>query len=209
MGGREHTPKGVRSGNYGNGGREHVSSQCALRHTGAQSHTGPSDRGAIAGGYPRVMSETHLSREAYERLQAELEDLTTRGRVDIAQAIETARELGDLKENADYHAAREDQGRMEARIRQLQSLVDNAIIVEGTEASDTVNPGSIVALRYEGDDDADRYLVGSIEERRDDVAVVSPASPLGQALLGRRKGDTVEYEAPRGNLKVEILDIEA
>jgi transcription elongation factor GreA len=155
------------------------------------------------------MSETHLSREAYERLQAELEDLTTRGRVDIAQAIETARELGDLKENADYHAAREDQGRMEARIRQLQSLVDNAIIVEGTEASDTVNPGSIVALRYEGDDDADRYLVGSIEERRDDVAVVSPASPLGQALLGRRKGDTVEYEAPRGNLKVEILDIEA
>jgi transcription elongation factor GreA len=155
------------------------------------------------------MSETHLSREAYERLQAELEDLTTRGRVDIAQAIETARELGDLKENADYHAAREDQGRMEARIRQLQSLVDNAIIVEGTEASDTVNPGSIVALRYEGDDDADRYLVGSIEKRRDDVAVVSPASPLGQALLGRRKGDTVEYEAPRGNLKVEILDIEA
>jgi transcription elongation factor GreA len=155
------------------------------------------------------MSETHLSREAYERLQAELEDLTTRGRVDIAQAIETARELGDLKENADYHAAREDQGRMEARIRQLQSLVDNAVIVEGTEGSDTVNPGSIVALRYEGDDDADRYLVGSIEERRDDVAVVSPASPLGQALLGRRKGDTVEYEAPRGNLKVEIVDIEA
>ncbi len=65
------------------------------------------------------MSETHLSREAYERLRAELEDLTTRGRVDIAQTIETARELGDLKENADYHAARDDQGRMEARIRQL------------------------------------------------------------------------------------------
>ena len=155
------------------------------------------------------MSETHLSREAYERLQAELEDLTTRGRVDIAQAIETARELGDLKENADYHAAREDQGRMEARIRQLQSLVENAVIVEGTGASDTVTAGSIVALRYEGDDDVDRYLVGSIEERRSDVAVVSPASPLGQALLGGRKGDVVEYQAPGGNLKVEIVDIEA
>ena len=154
------------------------------------------------------MSETPLSREAYERLQAELEDLTTRGRVDIAQAIETARELGDLKENADYHAAREDQGRMEARIRQLQSLVENAVIVDGTEASDTVTAGSIVALRYEGDDDVDRYLVGSIEERRSDVAVVSPASPLGQALLGRRKGDVVEYEAPGGNLKVEIVEIE-
>ncbi len=155
------------------------------------------------------MSETHLSQDAYERLRAELEDLTTRGRVDIAQAIETARELGDLKENADYHAAREDQGRMEARIRQLQSIIDNAVIVDSSQTSDTVAQGSIVALRYEGDDDADRFLVGSIEERRDDVAVVSPQSPLGQALIGHRKGDVVEYQAPGGNLKVEIVDIEA
>ena len=155
------------------------------------------------------MSETHLSREAYERLQAELEDLTTRGRVDIAQTIETARELGDLKENADYHAARDDQGRMEARIRQLQSLIDNAVIVDSSQISDTVAAGSIVALRYEGDDDVDRFLVGSIEERRSDVAVVSPASPLGQALIGQRKGDVVEYQAPGGNLKVEVVDIEA
>jgi transcription elongation factor GreA len=154
------------------------------------------------------MSETHLSQDAYDRLRAELEDLTTRGRVDIAQTIETARELGDLKENADYHAAREDQGRMEARIRQLQSLIDNAVIVDSSQASDTVAAGSVVALRYEGDDDADRFLVGSIEERRDDVAVVSPQSPLGQALIGRRKGDVVEYQAPGGNLKVEIVDIE-
>jgi len=154
------------------------------------------------------MSETHLSRDAYERLKAELEDLTTRGRVDIAQTIETARELGDLKENADYHAARDDQGRMEARIRQLQALIDNAVIVEGAQSSDVVAAGVVVALRYEGDEDADRFLVGSIEERRDDVAVVSPASPLGQALLGHRKGDVVEYQAPGGNLKVEIVDIE-
>ncbi len=154
------------------------------------------------------MSETHLSQDAYERLRAELEDLTTRGRVEIAQTIETARELGDLKENADYHAAREDQGRMEARIRQLQSLIDHAVIVDASQASDTVAQGSIVALRYEGDDDADRFLVGSIEERRSDVAVVSPASPLGQALVGHRKGDVVEYQAPGGNLKVEIVEIE-
>ena len=154
------------------------------------------------------MSETHLSRDAYERLRAELEDLTTRGRVDIAQTIETARELGDLKENADYHAARDDQGRMEARIRQLQSLVDHAVIVDASQASDTVAAGSIVALRYEGDDEPDRFLVGSIEERRSDVAVVSPASPLGQALVGHRKGDVVSYQAPGGNLRVEIVEIE-
>lgn len=155
------------------------------------------------------MSETHLSQDAYDRLRAELEDLSTRGRVDIAQTIETARELGDLKENADYHAARDDQGRMEARIRQLQSLIDHAVIVDSSQASDQVTQGSIVALRYEGDDDSDRFLVGSIEERRDDVAVVSPQSPLGQALLDRRKGDIVEYQAPGGTLKVEIVDIEA
>ena len=154
------------------------------------------------------MSETHLSPEAYERLRAELEDLTTRGRVDIAQTIETARELGDLKENADYHAARDDQGRMEARIRQLQSLTDHAVIVDSSQASDTVAAGSIVALRYEGDDEPDRFLVGSIEERRSDVAVVSPASPLGQALVGHRKGDVVSYQAPGGNLRVEIVEIE-
>jgi len=155
------------------------------------------------------MSETHLSREAYDRLQAELEDLTTRGRVDIAQTIETARELGDLKENADYHAARDDQGRMEARIRQLQALVDSAVIVDAQVGSDTVGAGTVVALRYEGENDVDRYLVGSIEERRSDVAVVSPASPLGHALMGRRKGDVVDYQAPGGNLKVEIVEIEA
>lgn len=153
------------------------------------------------------MSETPLSRPAYERLQAELEDLTTRGRVEIARAIETARELGDLKENADYHAAREDQGRMEARIRQLQSLVEGAVIVDGADTSGEVQPGVVVALRYEGDDEVDRYLVGSIEERRTDLAVVSPASPLGQALLGHRAGDVVDYEAPGGNLKVEIVEV--
>jgi transcription elongation factor GreA len=98
---------------------------------------------------------------------------------------------------------------MEARIRQLQSLIDHAVIVDSSGGSDTVATGSIVALRYEGDEVTDRYLVGSIEERRADVAVVSPASPLGQALLGHRQGDVVSYQAPGGNLKVEIVDIES
>ncbi|MEA2702606.1 MAG: transcription elongation factor GreA [Actinomycetota bacterium] len=153
------------------------------------------------------MSETHLSRSAYERLKQELEDLSTRGRVDIARTIQTARELGDLSENADYHAAREDQGRMELRIRQLTQLLDKAIIIEG-EGGGVVANGSIVSLRYQGDDDVERYLVGSIEERREDMTVVSPSSPLGQALLGHRAGESVEYQAPRGPLTVEIVAIE-
>ncbi len=154
------------------------------------------------------MAETHLSRAAYERLKAELDDLTTRGRIDIAATIQRAREMGDLSENADYHAAREDQGRMEARIRQLQALVDNAVIVEGGDGGQVVT-GSIVSLRYEGDDDVERYLIGSIEERPDGLPVISPQSPLGQALLGRSRGDTVEYQAPSGTLKVEIVEIGA
>lgn len=153
------------------------------------------------------MAETPLSQAAYDRLCQELEDLTTRGRIEIAQTIKTARELGDLKENADYHAARDDQGRMEARIRQIQAMVDSAVIVDDTGSDGTVAHGSVVDLRYEGDDEVERFLVGSIEERRDDVSVISPESPLGRALIGHGPGDTVEYEAPRGSLKVEIVEV--
>lgn len=151
-----------------------------------------------------------LSREAYQRLQSELEDLTTRGRVEIARAIEAARELGDLSENGDYHAAKDAQGKMEARIRQLDALLESAAIVEdGPAAGGGVSAGSVVGLRYEGDDDVERYLLGSIEERRPGMAIVSPGSPLGQALLGHRPGDVVEYEAPSGMLKVEIVEVGA
>ncbi len=153
------------------------------------------------------MSETVLTREAYERLRAELEDLTTRGRVEIAKAIEAARALGDLSENGDYHAAKDTQGKMEARIRQLQAMLANAVVVESPPDGDVIGPGSVVQVRYEGEEESERYLVASIEERRDDISVVSPASPLGQALLGRRAGDVVEYEAPGGRLRVEILSV--
>ncbi len=156
-------------------------------------------------------NETRLSRTAYDRLRYELEDLQSRGRVEIAHVIERARELGDLSENADYHAAKDDQGRMEARIRQLQGILDGAVIIDDEEAAgtDVVTTGSVVTIRYEGDDDTERYLVGSIEERHEDLSVISPASPLGQALLGRKRGETVAYEAPSGTLRVEIVAIGA
>jgi transcription elongation factor GreA len=156
----------------------------------------------------RLVPETHhLTKETFERLQLELEDLTTHGRTDIARKIQAARELGDLSENGDYHAAKEEQGKMEARIRHLTALLEIAEIVESGE-SDVVRAGSVVAICYEGDDEPERYLLGSIEERRDDVEVVSPGSPLGQALMGRTVGDVVDFEAPGGVLKVEVVDIE-
>ena len=157
-------------------------------------------------------SDTQLTRDTYERLQAELEDLTTRGRVEIAALIEAARALGDLKENGDYHAAKDSQGKMESRIRQLEQMLKNATVVDGRAPSDgTVAHGSVVTLRYEGDDEDDTadYFVGSIEERQGDLTVVSPGSPLGQALIGHAVGETVEYAAPGGNLRVEIVKIGA
>lgn len=154
------------------------------------------------------MAETHhLSRTAFERLQQELEQLTTFGRVEIARKIETAREMGDLSENGDYHAAKEEQGKMEGRIRHLEALIKNAEIVEGV-GREIVETGSIVEIRYEGDDDSERYLIGSIEERHADLEVISPGSPLGKALLGHRVGDIVDFEAPARVLKVEIVGLE-
>jgi transcription elongation factor GreA len=155
-------------------------------------------------------SDTHLTRDAYDRLTAELEDLTTRGRVEIARAIESARALGDLSENGDYHAAKDAQGKMESRIRHLTQLLKTAVVEEGARESDgTVATGSTVTLRYAGDaeDETTEFFVGSIEEQPGDLTVVSPQSPLGQAVLGHVAGDTVEYAAPGGNLVVEIVEV--
>lgn len=155
------------------------------------------------------VSGTQLSKTAHDRLQAELDDLTTRGRVDISRIIERARELGDLSENADYHAAKDDQGKMEARIRQLNALLKDVVIVDedAAGARSTVGAGSVVSIRYEGDDEVERYLIGSVEERSQNLPVISVDSPLGRAMLDHRAGDRVEYEAPAGPLKVEIVEV--
>src|SRR5215218_10592536 len=157
------------------------------------------------------MESHQLSQAAYDRLRAELDDLATRGRLEVAAKIERARELGDLAENGDYHAAKDEQGHLEGRIRQLESLLEHAEIIEAPEPG-VVGPGTIVTIVYEGDsdDDAERYLVGHIEEKTDNLEVVSPTAPLGAALIGHRTGDSVEYETPTGaQLRVRILEVAA
>jgi transcription elongation factor GreA len=155
------------------------------------------------------MTTTQLSRAAFERLQAEFLDLTTRGRIEVAQKIETARLMGDLSENGDYHAAKDEQGHMEGRIRQLEHVIDTAEIIEGGDEG-IVSAGSIVTIVYEGDDDsmAERYLVGHMEEKTGDLDVMSPQSPLGASLLGASEGTWVEYEAPTGKLRVRVIKVE-
>ena len=149
-----------------------------------------------------------LSQNAYDRLVAELTDLTTRGRIDIARKIEAARELGDLSENGDYHAAKEEKGKMEGRIMHIESVLEDCEIIEEIDVqTDVVSPGVTVSILYEGDETPELLLVGSIEEKRDDIDVVSPGSPLGEALLGGKAGDIVSFEAPHGVLKVKIVSI--
>ncbi len=155
------------------------------------------------------MATTQLSRSAFERLKAEFLDLTTRGRIEVAQKIETARLMGDLSENGDYHAAKDEQGHMEGRIRELEHIIETAAIIEGGDEG-VVSTGSIVTIVYEGDDDsmAERYLVGHLEEKVGDLDVMSPQSPLGSALLGANEGNWVEYEAPTGILRVRVMKVE-
>ena len=142
-----------------------------------------------------------MSKSALERLQAEFHDLTTRGRIEVADKIERAREEGDLKENAGYHAAKDEQGHMEGRIRQLEYLIDEPEVVEN----------NLYAIVYEGDSDdmAERYMIGNMEEVVDGADVISATSPLGAALDGASAGDTITYDAPNGSLTVKVLSVES
>jgi transcription elongation factor GreA len=153
------------------------------------------------------MEPTQLSASAHERLAAELERRTGPLRREISERIERARELGDLRENADYDAAKNEQGLNEARVRQLEAMLRNAEIVE-VAMSDVVQAGVVVEIRMVGDDETQRYLIGSIEERHETYDVLSTSAPLGQALAGRSAGETVSYETPRKQLvDVEIVAI--
>jgi transcription elongation factor GreA len=152
------------------------------------------------------MDPSQLSPEAYGRLQEELAERSGSRRKEISAWIERAREHGDIRENADYDAAKNEQGHNEARVRQLEEILRTAVVVEG-QAGDVVAPGTIVEVKVEGDDDTTSYLVGSIEERSEEFEVLSTSSPLGQALLDHRPGDMVSYQGPRRGFAVEIVSV--
>ena len=152
------------------------------------------------------MDEVHLSREARDRLAQEHAFRSGERRSEISQWIERAREHGDIRENADYDAAKNEQGHNEARIRHLDALLRSAVVVESTEA-DVVGPGTLVEIRMDDEDDTNVYLVGSIEERHETYDVLSPSSPLGTVLMGRMPGDIVDYTGPKKTFQVEIVSV--
>ncbi len=152
------------------------------------------------------MSETWLSQEAYDRLTAELDALRTDGRTRMAAIIEEARAHGDLRENAEYHAAKDEQGKMESRIRQLEALLRDARVGQAPADGDVVRPGLVVTLDIEGDEET--YLLGSREDEHDEHEILSSASPMGQAVSGARGGDTVSFQTPAGaEIEVGIVRI--
>jgi transcription elongation factor GreA len=146
-----------------------------------------------------------LSQSAYDQLQAELAHLKTTGREEAALAIKTARAHGDLRENAEYDTAKEEQGKMEARIRQLEDMLQRAQVGSGP-AGDRVAGGSVVDT-VDGDGDEETYLIGSREDRTTGLTVISPDSPLGRALIGTKVGDEVSYQAPAGTFAVTVTGV--
>jgi len=147
---------------------------------------------------------TWLTQEAYDRLKAELDALIA-NRPAMAAEINARREEGDLRENGGYHAAKEEQGKQEARIRQLQQLLRAAKVGEAPTQSGIAGPGMVVVVRFEDEDETERFLIGSREEAGVDLEVYSALSPLGRALTGAREGDARTYETPTGKTMRVIL----
>ena len=145
-------------------------------------------------------SVTWLTQEAYDRLKAELDHLSGPGRIDIAKKIEAARDEGDLKENGGYHAAKDEQGQIEARIILLQHILENARVGAPARTDGVVGPGMTVTIRFVKDDEEVTFLLASREESGSPIDVYSPRSPLGAAIIGqegRREGHLLAAERPR------------
>jgi transcription elongation factor GreA len=150
-----------------------------------------------------------LTQDAYDKLQAELEDLKGPVRQEIIARISAARDEGDLKENGGYHAAKDEQGKIEARIRQLEDMLRRAEVGETPPDDGVVEPGMVVTYKFVGDDDdeAEKFLLGAREIEPEGLTVYSPQSAMGSAINGKRKGDKVSYTTEAGKtFEVEILD---
>lgn len=156
------------------------------------------------------MDETRkfpLTQSAYDRLKEELAHLEGEARTKTIQDIATARLHGDLSENAEYHAAKDQQGLQEARLRHVREMLEHAEIISADD-DDVVAPGKLVTLRHEGED-PEIYLLGTREERGGGYDILTVESPLGRAILGRSVGERVTAQLPRGEASVEIVSVAA
>lgn len=150
--------------------------------------------------------EVFLTAKGFTDIENELDELKRVKRPEIIKAIKEARALGDLSENADYHAAREEQAIIEGRIQELEYMVEHASIIS-EEASDTVKIGTSVVIRYEGEDETEEYKIVGSTEADPFENKISNESPIAKALLGKKKGSKLMVESPNGQYEIELVDI--
>jgi transcription elongation factor GreA len=150
--------------------------------------------------------KTQMTPSAHKKLKDELNQLEGEGRQKIIEEIATARAHGDLSENAEYHAARDQQGLQEARVRQIKAMLESAEIIEADDDA-TVKPGKIVTIRWKGDEESETYLLGLREEKGGEHDVLTPESPIGRSLVGKNAGDKVVAKIPAGEREIEILEV--
>ena len=154
-----------------------------------------------------MTNDVHITPEGLAAVQRELEELTTVRRPNIVSKIKAARELGDLSENFEYHAAKNEQGMMEARIKELESIVKNHVIIETKAATGVVGMGNTVRFSEDGADE-EKYRIVGPAEADPKAGRVSYESALGKALIGHRVGEEVEIRTPNGAYRVRIVGIE-
>jgi transcription elongation factor GreA len=154
-------------------------------------------------------AQQELSKAAYDRLAAELEELQTDGRKEIAERLQRARELGDLSENAEYHETKNQQGLMEARIRTLEHIIRNAVIVDTPQSADVATAGTFVTLRPVDGGEEEKYLLAATKEERSSIAyTMTTSSPLGKALAGKAVGEKISYDVNGRSFSYELVKIE-
>lgn len=152
--------------------------------------------------------EHHLSQEKYDELKKELDYLTTVTRKKNAENLEYARSLGDLSENAEYQEAREMQAATEERIRKLTGILQSAHIVTEGKKGGTISLGSTVVIQKEGEKNSHRYTIVGSEEANMIERKISHFSPMGEALMGKKKGESFTFDTPNGKMKYKIVDVE-
>ena len=159
-------------------------------------------------GSRQEMATSFLTREGFEKLQDELDTLRTQRRQEIAQRLHEAMEGGELIENAEYEAAKNEQAFVEGRIKELEVLLATARVVEDVQLADTVQVGATVVIKEEGSKDTETYSIVGAAEANPSIGKISNESPLGKALINKKKGDKVQVDAPQGTFVVSIVKVE-
>ena len=152
--------------------------------------------------------EIYVTSEGLEEMKKELEELIQVKRPEVIKALKEARALGDLSENAEYDAARQEQAQTEARIKELESMIENAVIIENVNTNE-VSIGTRVTIEYVGDDDTEEYSIVGVKEADPFNNKISNESPIARAILGKKVGDIVSVDSPNVKYDVKVIAITA